>query len=268
MSEGNYFRDHWATVEPERLAYDDTFFDLPANALDTLLAPLTLADGHVCVDLGCGPGYVAVAMAQRIGPTGHVHALDLNAEFLDHARAVAAAADVADRCTFHHVTNDDLPLPDGTVDRALAKNVLEYVPDLTATLGEVNRVLRPGGALVAIDSDWGFLVAEPLSAREISEIVDAAAPVYREAHIGRKLRQAFRLAGYDDVTVNVITRPDVKGLVRGVLDNIIHYGVALGRLDQVRADAFTSRLDDALASGEYLVVLPQFVVVGYKQSDR
>jgi SAM-dependent methyltransferase len=268
MSQGTYFRDHWATIEPDRLAYYDTFFNLPANALDTLLAPLALADGHVCLDLGCGPGYLATAMAQRVGPTGHVHALDLNAEFLDRARTVAADAGVADRCSFHHVADDGVPLRDGMVDRALAKNVLEYVPDLAATLAEVKRVLRPGGSLVAIDSDWGFLVAEPLSAREITEIVNAASPAYREPHIGRKLRHAFRLAGYDDVTVNVITRPDVKGLVRGVLDNIVHYGASLGRLDQERANALISRLDDALVSGEYLVVLPQFVVVGYNQPER
>jgi SAM-dependent methyltransferase len=268
MSQGTYFRDHWATIEPERLAYYDSFFDLPANALDTLLAPLALADGHTCLDLGCGPGYITAAMAQRIGPTGHVHGLDMNADFLDRARRVAADARVADRCTLHHVTDDRVPLPDDTVDRALAKNVLEYVPDLAATLAEVKRVLRPGGSLVAIDSDWGFLVAEPLSATEISEIVDAARPVYREPNIGRKLRSAFRLAGYDDVVVNVITRPDIKGLVRGVLDNIVNYGVALGRLDPRRAESVRSRLDDALARGEYLVVLPQFVVVGYKPSDR
>lgn len=126
--------------------------------------------------------------------------------------------------------DEHLPLEDGSVDRALAKNVLEYVPDVAATLTELHRVMRTGGRLLAIDSDWGFVIAEPLSADEIREVFTAASHAFREPLIGRKLRGAFLTAGFTDVAVNVFALADVEGMMRGVLDNMFRYGLEGGRL--------------------------------------
>lgn len=262
MDQGTYFRDHWVTIEPERFAYYDTLFRLPDGALDALLAPLALTAGHVALDLGCGPGYVATRMAHHVGAAGHVHGVDVNAEFVERARSVAAAAGAGDRCTFHLVDGDTLPLPDGSVDRAVAKNVFEYVPDVEASLTEVHRCLRPGGRLVALDSDWGFLVVEPLTAAEIVELMTAASPAFREPYIGRALRGAFRRAGFTEVEVAVNAMTDTAGRARGVIENMINYGLTFGRLGPDRAAEFRARLDAAQADGSYLVVLPQFVVTG------
>ena len=48
------------------------------------------------------------------------------------------------------------------MDRLICKNVMEYVPDIDATLAEFRRVVKPGGIAHIIDSDWGMLVVEPL----------------------------------------------------------------------------------------------------------
>lgn len=158
--------------------------------------------------------------------------------------------------------DEHLPLEDGSVDRALAKNVLEYVPDVAATLTELHRVMRTGGRLLAIDSDWGFVIAEPLSADEIREVFTAASHAFREPLIGRKLRGAFLTAGFTDVAVNVFALADVEGMMRGVLDNMFRYGLEGGRLSEARAGELRQRLDDAQADGSYMVVVPQFIVTG------
>ncbi len=264
MSQETYFHDHWVTIEPERFAYYDALFQHPAAVLDRMLAPLGLTAGQVCLDLGCGPGHVAAAMARHVGPGGHVHGVDVNEPFLARAADVAAAAGVAGLCTFHHVTGEELPIVTGAVDRVVAKNVLEYVPDLGATLGEVARVLAPGGRLVAMDSDWGFVVVEPLAPEEVAELFRAAAPAFREPFIGRKLRAAFIDAGLADVQVTVVAATDTAGRTRGILENMINYGLTFGRLGPERATDLRTRLDAAMAAGTYLVVLPQFVVTGTK----
>ncbi len=264
MGADTYYRDHWITVEPERFAYYDSLFRVPEPVIAKLLAPLAIERGHVCVDLGCGPGYLVAAMATRAGADGHVHGVDVNADFLQRARAVNAEGGVDAVCSFHHMLDEVLPLDDETVDRALAKNVLEYVPDLAATLGELYRVVRPGGRLLAIDSDWGFMVAEPLSADEVREVLTAASPAFREPHIGRKLRGAFVAAGFIDVQVDVIAFADVGGVLRGVLDNMVRYGIEFERLPDARATEVRLRLDAAQQDGSFLVVLPQFVVTGTK----
>jgi ubiquinone/menaquinone biosynthesis C-methylase UbiE len=260
----SYYRDHWVEIESERFARYDQMFRLDDARADKLLAPLELAPGHTALDLGCGPGYVAAQIARLVGPSGRVHALDVNAEFVKRAREVAADAGVAERVTVHHLTGERFPLPDACCDRALAKNVLEYVPDVHATLAELHRALKPGGMLTALDSDWAFVLIEPLTPDEVRELFAAAAPAFREPHIGRKLRGAFRRAGFRDVRVDVVASADDKGFLRPVVENMLGYARKFGTLSEARAAELRARVEAAIASGDYLAVLPQFVVRGIR----
>jgi SAM-dependent methyltransferase len=191
-----------------------------------------------------------------------VHALDVNADFVERSRAVAAELGVSERVTVHHLSGDRFPLADGACDRALAKNVLEYVPDVDATLRELRRVLRPGGMLTAMDSDWAFVLIEPLTPDETRELFAAASPAFREPLIGRKLRAAFRRAGFHDVRVDIAASADDTGFLRPIVENMLGYARNFGTLSEGRCAELAARVDAAIASGDYLAVLPQFVVRG------
>ena len=260
----SYHKDHWVEIEPDRFARYDRMFKVDPRFAPRLLAPVAVAEGETVLDFGCGPGYVAVELARQVGPTGRVHAVDVNAEFITRAAEVAREAGVAELVTFHHVLDERLPLPDGSIDRIYAKNVLEYVPDLDHTLSELARVLKPGGTLVASDSDFGFVVVEPLSAAEVAELFDAAAPAFREPNVGRKLRGAYRRAGLDQVRVEITVQPDERGNLRGVLENMIGYGTRFGRMSEARAGELRARIDAAIAAGEFFMALPQWWVRGVK----
>jgi len=259
-----YHKDHWVEIEPERFARYDRMFKVDPRFAPKLLGPVAVAEGETVLDFGCGPGYVAVELARQVGPKGRVHAVDVNAEFVNRAAEVAREAGMAERITFHHVLDERLPLADGTIDRIYCKNVLEYVPDLDHTLGELVRVLAPGGTLVASDSDFGFVVVEPLSAEEVRELFDAASPAFREPNVGRKLRGAYRRAGLGQVRVDVNVQPDERGNLRGVLENMIGYGTRFGRMSEARAGELRARLDTAIADGEFFMALPQWWVRGVK----
>jgi SAM-dependent methyltransferase len=192
----------------------------------------------------------------------------VNAAFVERAREVAAQAGLADRITQHRVLDERLPLAEASVDRVYCKNVLEYVPDLTHTLSELVRVLRPGGTLVASDSDFGFVVVEPLSPAEVSEIFEAAGPAFREPNVGRKLRGAFRGAGLSEVHADVSVAPDERGDLRGALEEMLGYGIRFGRMSAARAAELRTRLDEAIASGDFLMALPQWWVRGTKHDTR
>lgn len=262
MDVDRYFHDHWVTIERERFERYDQMFRLDPARAATLLAPVGVEAGHVVVDLGCGPGYVAAELAKLVGPDGLVHAVDVNADFVRRTQEVAREAGVAGRVVAHHVAAGPLPLHAATADRAYAKNVLEYVPDLAETLGELLRVLRPGGRLCASDSDWGFVVVEPLHPDEVRELFDAAAPAFREPYVGRKLRAAMLEVGFVDVGVDVRAVVDTQGWLRGVLENMLGYAGRFGTMGDARAGEVRSRIDEALASGDYMMVLPQFTVTG------
>jgi ubiquinone/menaquinone biosynthesis C-methylase UbiE len=261
MGEATYYRDHWLTVEPERLdAYEEMFRWRPQQG--PLLAPARLEPGLTVVDYGCGPGHLAVELARRVGPGGRVLALDLNAEFRRRTAERAAAEGLAERVTVLAVTDDVLPLGPGAADRVICKNVLEYVDDPARTLAEFRRVLRPGGLAHVIDSDWGLLAVEPLGPERGAELFAAARHAYRTPHIGRRLHGLFRAAGFRDVQIQVLANADVKGHMAAVVLNMVQYARASGKLPAAQLDAIVAELREAIEAGRYLLLLPQFLVTG------
>jgi SAM-dependent methyltransferase len=261
MAESTYYRDHWLTVEPERLdAYEELFRWRPQQ--EPLLAPARLAAGLVVADYGCGPGHLAMELARRVGPGGHVHALDLNDEFVRRTRARAEAEGLAGRVTVHRIASDGIPLPPGTLDRVVCKNVLEYVDDPLATLASFRAALRPGGLAHVIDSDWALLAVEPLGEERTRELFAAARHAYRTPEIGRRLHGLFRRAGFRDVEVQVLASPDLKGYMAPVVWNMVGYARASGRLAPAALDAIVAEVKQSIADGEFLLLLPQFLVTG------
>lgn len=99
------------------------------------------------LDVGCGPGIVTCAFAQRAASaTG----LDLVPAMLERARARAAELGVAN---VDWVADDLDPLPfaDGSFDVVVTRFVLHHLEDPGSALGEVRRVLAPRGRLVVCD---------------------------------------------------------------------------------------------------------------------
>jgi SAM-dependent methyltransferase len=191
-----------------------------------------------------------------------VLALDLNAEFRKRTAERARAEGVAERVRVLAVTDDALPLEPGSVDRVVCKNVLEYVDDPARTLAEFRRVLRPGGLAHVVDSDWGLLAVEPLGPERGAELFEAARHAYRTPCIGRRLHRLFREACFRDVQLQVLANADVKGHLAAVVLNMVQYARTSGRLPVAKLDAIVAELDEAIASGRYLLLLPQFLVTG------
>lgn len=261
MNSDTYYRDHWVEIEPERLeAYEQMFEWRPQNA--PLLEPAQLAPGQTVVDYGCGPGGLAVELARRVAPNGRVHGVDLNKAFLERAAARAKRDGVDANVSWHHSEDGRIPLPAASADRVICKNVMEYVPDVAATLAEFRRVLRPGGLAHVIDSDWGLFAVEPLGAERMAELFEAAKPAYRTPHIGRKLWGALRAAGFSNVDVKILAGADTRGRMSPIVFNMIGYARASGRMPGAKLDAIVADVKRALAEETFLLILPQFLVTG------
>lgn len=256
-----YYRDHWLEVEPERLeAYEKMFEWHPRMA--PLLEAADLGPGQRVVDYGCGPGLLALELARRVGEQGQVHGVDINRDFVDRARRRVFAEGFESRVTIHLIEEDGLPLSDGSVDRIVCKNVLEYVDEPSATLDEFRRVLRPGGLAHAIDSDWGLLTVEPIGPDAIAELFEAARPAYRTPLVGRRLYGLFHEAGFREVGVRVLTGADTRGRMLPILFNMASYARASGRMENSRIDGILNDAQKAAEDGTLLLLLPQFLVTG------
>jgi ubiquinone/menaquinone biosynthesis C-methylase UbiE len=120
-------------------------------------AALDLKAGEDVLDIGSGPGLLACEMAADVGPGGSVHGVDPSDSMLAIGRSRELAAGSAP-LTFTAGDACTLPFPDGSFDAAVATQVYEYVADMPAALAEARRVLRPGGRLLILDTDWDSLV--------------------------------------------------------------------------------------------------------------
>ena len=130
--------------------------DVVAQRRDTLriLAP---ARAEHILDIGSGPGMLTCELAEAVGPDGAIDGVDPSESMLAIARRrepAPGSAPVryarADACA--------LPFEPATFDAAVCTQVYEYVDDIAAALSEARRVLRPGGRLLILDTDWDSIV--------------------------------------------------------------------------------------------------------------
>jgi SAM-dependent methyltransferase len=154
--------------------------------------------GMRVIDVGCGPGALSVALADRLGAAS-VSAADPSAAFVDASRARVPGIDVVE------ASAESLPFADDSFDVALSQLVVNFMDDPGTGVGEMARVTRPGGVVASCVWDYAgemnLLRAFWDAAREIvpeRAADDDEAVVMRWCGAG-ELGELWRTAGLDAV---------------------------------------------------------------------
>ena len=158
-----------------------------------------VSEGHHVLDVGCGLGHEALRLAEQVGPRGRVVGIDANPAMITEARR--RAADLAVPVAFEVGDARQVALPGNSFDLCRTERVLRYLDRPAAAVGEMARLARPGGFVLAFDFDSDLTVVDaPDQAlvRRIAEVLDAAVP---NPWIGRQLFGLFQEAGLFDVRV-------------------------------------------------------------------
>ena len=116
-------------------------------AADPMIAALSPQPNDRVLDVGCGPGDRAVALAPLVA---QVTGLDLTPAMLDEARARQAAAGVGN-VSWVEGDATEAPFPDGVFTLVLSQATFHHVADPAAILAEMRRVCAPGGRIAVID---------------------------------------------------------------------------------------------------------------------
>jgi ubiquinone/menaquinone biosynthesis C-methylase UbiE len=145
---GEYTLPHELEGEQQRLALMSELLD-PVELAH--IARLGVGPGWRCLELGCGNGSIAQALAERVAPTGHVVASDIDLSYISDLRAPCLEIRKID------ILQD--VIEEGCYDFVVARALLHHA---RKALERMVTALKPGGLLLSIEPDMlPCAVAEP-----------------------------------------------------------------------------------------------------------
>jgi len=107
--------------------------------------------GETVLDHACGAGMDLLLAAHRVGPEGHAIGIDMTPVMVECTRNAAEQSGLDGRLEVHQGFYEELPVADASVDVLISNGVLNLAPDKRQVLGEIFRVLKPGGRLYLAD---------------------------------------------------------------------------------------------------------------------
>lgn len=162
-SRGYVFDSTRFKSERKRLRAIEKLFD-PSSRRRLLSAGI--ASGRRCLEVGAGAGSLARWMSRRVGPSGHVQALDINTRYLDRVPANVTVVESDVRATDFEPNSFDV---------IHARYVLVHIPEYQKVLTSLWNALRPGGGMVIEEPDFtvyrGFNGAEMPAFNSVHEAI-------------------------------------------------------------------------------------------------
>jgi len=233
---------------------------------DASLERLGIRPGARSLEVGCGLGVEAAAMARLAGPGGLAAALDLSWRMLVCAAQKAAGEAGGALCP---VAGDGLRLPFAAdvFDACRVERTLQHVADPGDVLAEMVRVVRPGGVVVAVEPDWGAFVVDSRF-RDVSRALAAFwCDSFRCGWIGRRLARHMAEAGLGGITVSpcslVVDTLEAAEAVYN-LEATARRAVAAGNVSAAEARAFLAEQRSLDAAGRFFCSLTFFLASGVK----
>ena len=205
---------------------------------------LGLQPGARVLEAGCGLGRDAEAIADLVGPGGHVTGTDLSHELI--GRALTRTEAKRDRLSFKVADIYDLPFHASSFDAARVDRVLQHLDEPAAAVAQLAWVVRAGGRIVLLEPDWESLVVGGVDTMITRAVVSHIADNRnRSGKVGRDLAVMLSDAGCHAINVEVgtLVMPDL-----GTMDYLASLGAALrdvviaGTVSADSADGWWTRL--------------------------
>jgi ubiquinone/menaquinone biosynthesis C-methylase UbiE len=230
-----------------------------------VLKVLALAPGEHVLDIGSGPGLLAYDMASAVGPDGRVSGIDASP---------AMAGMSAKRCLsqawaeFRTADAARLPYPDDSFDAAVSTQVYEYVPDVPAALGELFRVLRPGGRALILDTDYGSLVIHTEDPTRMARVLSAWDEHFVHPTLPRTLSRQLREAGFQlrERMAFPMFNPEFEDdtYAKGMLEMMATFAAGRNGISREEAAAWLAEFAGLGREGKFFFSLNRYLFVADK----
>jgi len=172
-----------------------------ANWVSRFLLPHLRSPCRV-LDVGCGPGVIAMEIARRF-PSAEVAAIDASQARVSQCQMRLAS--LPNACA-QRADATFIPFPDESFDLVFCRFLLEYLPNRAAALHEMTRVCKPGGTVLLQDLDGQLTWHYPPDAtleRKLETVLRELGKSGFDPFVGRKLFSLARNAGLTRIDVRV-----------------------------------------------------------------
>jgi len=163
--------------------------------LQDYLDAMQIDEAKTVLDIGCGTGVAARAIARRRGFSGRVLGIDLSPGLAQKATELAADEGLEKRVEFRSGDSRKLDLVDGTFDAVVAHTLLSHVDDPLSVVKEAARLVRPGGMIGIFDGDYASITfghADPAKGKAHDDAIIKPDPPPQQCTFWTSAIESFR----------------------------------------------------------------------------
>lgn len=229
------------------------------------LDALAINAGDSVLDAGCGTGLLAALMSAQAGQSGQVTGIDQSPHMLELA---ATRCDALGNVTLHQGDITNLDFDTDSFDAASCIQTLLYVKDVDSALEELHRVLKPGGRIGIIETDWHGLVIDSPDYALTRIMTDAWDSTVASPNLPPRLIPLLRNAGFKSVTVQAIPIINSSYNKSGYGASMIRYMaknvVKQKHLSQQQADQWIQEIKSRAKKQSFFFCINRFLFTAVK----
>ncbi len=156
--------------------------------------------GSQMLDIGCGPGTDAQALAELVGANGWVVGVDKSETMIAATLERGQNVNLPLTCQVGDVY--DLDFAENTFDGCRADRVFHHLAEPRAALAELVRVTRPGGRIVLAEPDCDGILIDSPDKVVTRQVIQQRSDLYPNGWCGRQLPHLFKEAGLTDLIIS------------------------------------------------------------------
>lgn len=228
-----------------------------------------IARGQTVIDVGSGPGYASLELAEIVGPTGRVIAVERSARFLETLKQAAAARGATNIAAIEgDITQTSIG--NRVADAAWCRWVFSWLTAPEQGVANIARALKPGGVAVFHEylsyASWSLAPRNAAFTAFVQAVIDSVAKTGANIDSALTLPSLLDEAGFEIVALNPIVdvvAPDndvwqwPTAFVRGYREKL----VADGLLTAEQAEAAVAAIDLAESKGGARMVTPMVLEI-------